>query len=1343
MNAWETVKIFVSSTFLDLELERDRLSEIFARIKKQLSARHISLIPYDLRWREKHTDAPLVKWCLSMTRQCQYFIGILGYRYGWRPCEDEEGRPNHKKLSVTEMEINQALLSIPKERRFFCLGEKEQYDPGRIAQVSDLDKNSLEQLKQRLIKSGERVYTFNSSQELLEIVEKELTQRLDMDYPKESIKEFHYTLSQALEEILEQKTKNFVGRGRYLEQLEKFSLDQNEKNYLGIHAVAGTGKSALLSRFILDWRKKHPQVPIVSHFMGMTADSRRVSNMLFHIGEQLHRAGILKEKLSSDPIEQRKQVRDALETCNQKMLLALDGLDEMEESGYNLFWLPRNLPSCVRVIVTTRPVDPWPTLQGYSRLQQQELPPLFAQEIKEIIQDHSLTYGLNLKEEEIALLQKQASGNPLYLKVALEEIGKGGVAIGQLATSVEALFEQILERLGRRYGNEIIQDYLGLIGASRYGLAENELQEILMLMHQTQKDFADDFLLAVKRSLDNFIVLKGGILDFFHAQFGRTVKERLGKRNMRAYHSFLAQYFKDKGLEYTRALREICYQEQWAEEYQKLLTTLTHLPFLEAKCEANMVDGLAEDYENALKDPVVKIPENASIVYEENVVVSRKTLELFLRVLTLDLKFLRSHPTSLFQSFWNRCYWYDAPEARQHYQKTPSNKISKEKNKTYLYLLMQKWYKEKAQGHTWVESKRPSDPPLDSPLHSLFHANDGPVRGIAWHPDQRRFACASEDSTIKIWDKESRECLLTLRGHEKEARGVCFSPDGKQLLSCGNDGLAFSWDTQTGDCLEIFEGHHGPVSSALWSKDSKWVFTASEDATICIWDASCGTCLKILEGHKLGILKIALSPDGSKLASSSSDHTIRIWDVHSGICINTIQGHDRIVNSIAWHPHGNMLASASKDNTIRLWNPITSECSGILSEHKESVTDIAFSSEGDTLLSVSEDNSLLIWNLETKELWNVWERWEWKPLCVAFSPNDRWILCGASDKTVSLWEWEKEKTLQTLEGAKAQIQNIVFSSEYRILAAASCDTHVYVWNLETHQCEKILHGLSTPAQSVAISSDGKRIASGSEDGKIIVWNRFTGECLKTFHAHHGRVYSLSFRHRDSHLVSVGYFDKKICLWDIQSLKCLYSMEGHEKWVQTTAWSSDRKLLVTGSRDCTARIWDIEKKECLHVLRGPDSSVSCVSFSPDNTTLASGTYEGILYLWNVKTGACTMVLRGHKDLVLSIAIDKKGKVYSCDRSKNLRVWDSSTGECLGVQNAQGDMTEIVREDTPFYILVKDWESVVFSKETHQPLAYLPEPILPALFFSPKEFCGIGQTATNQIYIELVQSGQCKD
>ena len=94
MHIWKTLKLFVSSTFLDLEIERDKLSTTFNSISQKLVERHLSFIPYDLRWREKDSRESLASWCNEMVLKCQYFLGILGYRYGWRPPKNWKGEDN-------------------------------------------------------------------------------------------------------------------------------------------------------------------------------------------------------------------------------------------------------------------------------------------------------------------------------------------------------------------------------------------------------------------------------------------------------------------------------------------------------------------------------------------------------------------------------------------------------------------------------------------------------------------------------------------------------------------------------------------------------------------------------------------------------------------------------------------------------------------------------------------------------------------------------------------------------------------------------------------------------------------------------------------------------------------------------------------------------------------------------------------------------------------------------------------------------------------------------------------------------------------------------------------------
>jgi hypothetical protein len=66
--------------------------------------------------------------------------------------------------------------------------------------------------------------------------------------------------------------------------------------------------------------------------------------------------------------------------------------------------------------------------------------------------------------------------------------------------------------------------------------------------------------------------------------------------------------------------------------------------------------------------------------------------------------------------------------------------------------------------------------------------------GLAWHPGGKRLATAGNDHSVRLWDADSGEEVLTLKAHNLPVRSLSFTPDGLRLASCSDDGTVKVWD---------------------------------------------------------------------------------------------------------------------------------------------------------------------------------------------------------------------------------------------------------------------------------------------------------------------------------------------------------------------------------------------------------------------------------------------------------------------------------------------------------------------------------------------------------------------
>ena len=124
------IRVFLSSTFRDMEMERSALVKLFKGLQVKAASRGATISLVDLRWGITEEDAKsgkVVEICLKeIVNSRPFFIGMVGDRYGWCPSYEDlsqtlndsleyrwiEDDLNHH-LSVTEIEMQFGVLRNP------------------------------------------------------------------------------------------------------------------------------------------------------------------------------------------------------------------------------------------------------------------------------------------------------------------------------------------------------------------------------------------------------------------------------------------------------------------------------------------------------------------------------------------------------------------------------------------------------------------------------------------------------------------------------------------------------------------------------------------------------------------------------------------------------------------------------------------------------------------------------------------------------------------------------------------------------------------------------------------------------------------------------------------------------------------------------------------------------------------------------------------------------------------------------------------------------------------------------------------------------------------------------
>jgi WD40 repeat protein len=576
-----------------------------------------------------------------------------------------------------------------------------------------------------------------------------------------------------------------------------------------------------------------------------------------------------------------------------------------------------------------------------------------------------------------------------------------------------------------------------------------------------------------------------------------------------------------------------------------------------------------------------------------------------------------------------------------------------------------------------------------------------------------RLAPSSVQASYSLLNAAAQPELAFLPSPTGVVDGIAFSPKGNlfatvtDLAGNGNSQVQL-WNATTlrpaGPQIQL-SGPTG-VSSMAFNDDGTELAIAAPSSGTELWKVSEERLTyrtKLPDCSGLGAYAVTFMPDSATVITADSTTSsspasaagcAQIWDTASGVSRNVSLPSQGI--SVASSPNGRFVAVGTDQDGAYVWNMSTGQpATNILSGSR--VGAVAFSPDNTTLATAT--NVVQLWNTATLQP-------EGDPLSaggplilhsLSYSPDGQFLAegaCCAAQGPAHLWNVaaRQQVSLPLVGGAiQNEVREVAFYPHQSTLAVATEDG-TQLWNAPAAMADTGGPAQDPPSDIsgggsvVAFSANGTLVAVGDADANdaAIVLDTVTRRVVSTIPASSAvparSVEGLAFSPDGKTLTVLGALGNSITAqhWrlatrtaqplpgGLQSHALLvYGKSGNP----AAALSSDGSMLIAAERT-GLELWNLTASDPAGTLFGPGNATA-VQFTANDAYVAA-TVGNDTRLWNLATkspGRAQIPTDGY-----SWVLSPDGRTLAVtDQSIEVNLWNTATGDSLGVSLADGNET----------------------------------------------------------------------